>query len=119
MYSFYQKLFIFSIVTISFNAFANSTEMEQLLTSIKTSGCKFERNGGWYKAESAEAHLRMKLEKAGSKVKTPEEFIQHLASESSFTGKPYYIKCGDEKPVQSKEWLGEKLKVMRSLSETK
>ncbi len=39
----------------------------------------------------------MKLEKAGDKIKTAEDFIEKIASVSSMSGKPYKIKFSNGK----------------------
>ena len=80
------------------------------------SGCHFNRNGTWYTAAEAKAHLLDKLEYVEKRValKSTEQFIDLAASKSSMSGKPYQVKCGDTAPVESKRWLTEELKAMRS-----
>ena len=41
------------------------------------------------------------------------------ASKSSVSGKPYQVMCGNAAPVESKVWLIEELKAVRSGSEDK
>ena len=61
----------------------------------------FIRNGSEHTAQEAASHLRLKLRRAGSRVSTAEEFIDHLATSSSFSKKPYMVKIfeGDPKPA--------------------
>jgi len=78
-------------------AFAVSPEeqprIEALLVAIgKQEDLIFIRNGSEYTAQEAVSHLGLKLRRAGSRINTAEEFIDHLASNSSFSGKSYMIK---------------------------
>lgn len=83
-------------------------EIRYLLDSVGGSDCTFTRNGTEHDAVEAKAHLAMKYSRAGSRVKTAEQFVDRLASESSWTGKPYVITCaGTSRP--SRDWLMERL----------
>ncbi|MBC7501880.1 MAG: DUF5329 family protein [Herminiimonas sp.] len=41
---------------------ATKLEVEQLLANLVASGCNFERNGTWYSATEARAHIEKKLQ---------------------------------------------------------
>jgi len=70
--------------------------IEHLISSVeKLEGAKFIRNGTEYDPKDAGAHLRMKLGKAGDRVKTAKDFIDGIASKSSFSGNPYKIRKKD------------------------
>ena len=71
-------------------------EIEQILAAVGRSGCTFVRNGTPHSAPDAEDHLRMKFRKGARYVKTAEDFIDRLASASSWTGKPYRVQCRDQ-----------------------
>lgn len=73
-------------------------------------GAVFIRNGTEYDTKAAAAHLRMKLGKAGDKVKTAEEFIDALASKSSVSGKPYQIRKADGTVVDTRPFFYTRLK---------
>jgi hypothetical protein len=73
-------------------------------------GAKFIRNGSAYDGKEAAAHLRMKCDKAGDRIKTADDFIRLCASQSYMSGKPYLIKFSDGKVVTSETYLQEKLK---------
>jgi hypothetical protein len=62
--------------------------------------------------EEAAEHLRGKLKSAGDKVKTAEEFIEHLASKSSLSGKAYQVKLSNGRVVAAREWFGEQLRAI-------
>ena len=91
---------------------ADVSEIEFLLHSIGSSGCTFERNGSVHTAPRAEEHLRMKYRKAREYVASADDFIDKLASESSWTGKPYLIRCADT-VEPSRRWLTNKLAELR------
>ncbi len=90
-------------------------EIDALLARLETSACEFQRNGKWYKADEARAHLLRKLEYLEEKslVATTEEFIERGASTSSRSGKPYFVRCGPATSVESGPWLREMLKAVR------
>jgi hypothetical protein len=92
-------------------------EIDALLGKITASNCQFERNGSWHKAAGARAHLLRKLEyieKRSETITRTEQFIEVAASKSSFSGRPYRVKCGNGEPVESRVWLTRELKVLRS-----
>jgi hypothetical protein len=86
------------------------TEVNFLLGTIEASGCEFQRNGIWYDAKSAQAHLRDKYAyfAAANQITTTEDFIEGVASKSSFTGQPYEVRCGDV-TLASRQWLQQAL----------
>ena len=85
-------------------------KIEYLIESIqKLEGAKFYRNGEWYTPAEAAGHLRMKLNKAGNRIKTARQFIDKIASESSMTGNSYKIKFKDGKILESKVYLDDQL----------
>ena len=65
----------------------------------------FIRNGSEHTAQEAASHLRLKLRRAGSRVTTAEQFIDHLASGSSFSGKPYMIRQPGQEPEPAGQFL--------------
>lgn len=103
------------VLTAPALATAPDQEIRYLLTTVGDSGCTFTRNGKQHTASEAEAHLAMKYDRAGSRIKSAEAFIDRLASESSWTGKPYTIQCG-EVPVHSRDWLTERLERYRAVA---
>ena len=73
-----------------------NARIEHLISSVeKLSGATFIRNGTEYDPKKAGSHMRMKLDKAGHKVKTAENFIDGIAAKSSSSGKPYQIRKSD------------------------
>lgn len=93
------------------------TEIETLLGKIVSSGCQFERNGSWHSGPDARAHLLRKLayiEKRRETLASTEQFIAFAASKSSFSGKPYRVKCGGAEALPSSDWLNRELKALRA-----
>ena len=87
-------------------------KIEFLISSIENSkGVIFIRNGTEYKDGKAAAdHLRMKLQAAGGRVQTADDFIRLCATQSYITGQPYMIRTSDGKTIKSEKYFREKLK---------
>ena len=96
-------------------------EIRQLLDSLERSGCVVYRNGSWYSASDARAHLERKYRYLLDKgwVDTTEDFIDRAATASSMSGKPYQVQCEGRKQVSSAEWLTTELQRLRRASATK
>lgn len=91
-------------------------EIDQLLGALGSSGCRFYRNGSWYDAEDAQAHLTKKYKYLRKKklIESAEDFIAKGGTESSKSGDPYQVQCGQEGAVQSAAWLQAALRRLRS-----
>ena len=91
-------------------------EVAHLLDHLGRSGCQFSRNGTWYDAQKARAHLEEKYTYLQKRDLVPnaQAFIERAASTSSMTGKPYEVRCGTAQPVPSARWLGEELQRYRA-----
>jgi hypothetical protein len=111
------QIFLISLFawTATSHAADVGTEVESLLSAIGSSGCQFIRNGKEYSAPDAEDHLRMKYKKGARYVSTAEDFINRIASKSSWSGKPYQIACPDEVLQPSGQWLTNKLQDLRNM----
>ncbi|MCD6060617.1 MAG: hypothetical protein K0S16_928 [Moraxellaceae bacterium] len=86
---------------------AGRAEVAHLFAHLQQSGCQFNRNGSWYAAGEAVAHLQKKFDYLQKKklVASAEDFIARAASESSVSGKPYLVKCGATAAVPSGAWF--------------
>lgn len=80
-------------------------EIEHLLNFVGDSGCLFVRNGKEHAPAEAESHLRMKYRKARRYISDADEFIERIASGSSWSGKPYQALCSGEAAQASSDWL--------------
>lgn len=101
------------VLTAPVLAATPAEEIHYLLAAVGDSDCEFTRNGKQHSAAEAEAHLTMKFDRAGSRIKTAEAFIDRLASESSWSGKPYLIQC-DGVSTPSRDWLTDRLEKFRT-----
>jgi hypothetical protein len=91
-------------------------EIAHLLKHLESSGCQFQRNGSWHAPARAVSHLKQKYEyllKRGL-VPNAESFIERAATDSSMSGKPYSVKCGDAPAVASATWLSAELSNFRA-----
>lgn len=94
-------------------------EIEYLFSHLESSNCQFNRNGTWYSAADAAAHLRKKYDYLAQKdlLTTTESFIEKAATESSVSGKPYKVKCDDTAETPSSAWFDKELKLYRQKSD--
>lgn len=94
---------------------AAKQEIAQLIGHLKTSDCQFNRNGTWYGPAEAADHLHTKYQYLLKKqlVSSAEDFIARAATESSMSGKPYQVKCGQAAPQNSGPWLSNVLAKLR------
>ena len=71
---------------------------------------RFIRNGEEFSGKEARAHMQKKLDYAGSKIKTVNDFIDQIATKSYLTGNTYYVKLPNGTEIESAKWLRETLK---------
>ena len=89
---------------------SEAQKIEYLLSTIESlPNAQFIRNGTAYDAKSAAEHLRLKLQKAGSRIATADDFIRVCASTSSTSGEPYRIRFGDGRTETSEAYLRQRL----------
>lgn len=89
---------------------SEDARIESLLKYVaELDGASFIRSGKSYDGKTASDHLRMKLGKAGSRVKTAEDFIEGIATKSYLTGKLYHIKLKDGTMQESGKLLIQQL----------
>ncbi len=91
-------------------------EVNFLLGYIEGSGCEFYRNGTWHDSKAAQVHLRDKYKwlVARNLINTTEDFIERAATESSFSGLPYQVRCNGGATLTSNQWLREELTYLRT-----
>ncbi|GHU30498.1 hypothetical protein AGMMS50256_17530 [Betaproteobacteria bacterium] len=69
------------------------TRINALLSALeKRSTLVFIRNGDAHSAAEAVDHLKLKLGHTRDRLQTAEQFIDQVASSSSITGKPYWVR---------------------------
>lgn len=91
-------------------------EIDALMGKLVASGCQFDRNGSLHNGEEAKGHILRKLEYLEGKrtLQSTEQFIELAASQSSSSGKPYFVKCGSGAAVPSQQWLLGQLQSLRA-----
>jgi hypothetical protein len=92
------------------------SEVAYLLEFVATSGCDFVRNDSSHDPEEAADHLRLKYSRGQRYVNSAEQFIDRLATECSWTGRPYSLTCdGQSQPAGA--WLHHALATYRANGE--
>ena len=111
---FFALLFIFASV----QAYALNEEEKIIIIieSVKNApeGTQFIRNGKAHSAADAVSHLNLKYSRVKSKIKTADEFIKHVGSASSLSGKEYLIRYPDGITVTTAAFFTEKLRALEN-----
>lgn len=104
-----------STLAVAAPSLSAKKEIGQLMDALLHSECRFQRNGNWYGAAEARAHLQRKYDYLLKKdlVDTAEQFIERAASKSSMSGRPYRVDCKGGKQDAS-VWFGAELQRLRS-----
>ena len=94
---------------------SEAQKIQALIASIEgLKGAVFIRNGSEHDAAQAAGHLRRKLDYAGKRITTAEQFIDKLATGSSMSGKPYKIRYADGRTVDSAVFFREQLRKLEA-----
>lgn len=89
-------------------------EINYLLAVIERSEGRFIRGGAEYTASEGAEHMRVKLKRAGGRIKTADEFIEGVATRSYLTGAAYLVRLPNGKTVATGPWLTEALAAFRA-----
>jgi hypothetical protein len=111
------KFFFLSWLLLAIPAIADDVmdlEIDYILDTVAASDCVFIRNGKEHEPTAAKDHLNLKRRKGKKYYSNADEFIENLASSSSWSGKSYYIRCGDEEQQLAGEWFSAVLAEYRS-----
>jgi len=101
-------LFSLAILMVPDCLAETEVEIAQLLKYIENSDCIFIRNGKEYGSSQSKNHLELKYKHAKRWIKTTEDFIRHIATKSSLSGRPYMVNC-DGQEMPSSKWLKKEL----------
>jgi hypothetical protein len=94
---------------------SEAQKIQALIASVEhLQGAVFIRNGSEHDAAAAADHLRRKLDFAGSRIKTADQFIDKLATGSSMSGKPYRIRFADGHSVESAVYFRAELRKLEA-----
>jgi hypothetical protein len=94
-----------------------TVEVDYLINAVSESGCNFVRNGKEHTPSEAADHLQMKARRGKRYYDTTEEFIDRIASKSSWSGNPYLIQCDGQPDVPAADWFSRVLTEYRVSSE--
>lgn len=91
-------------------------EIDGLIVALGASECQFQRNGRWYRASDAEAHLRRKYEwlRQRDLVDSAEQFIARAGTRSSLSGQAYQVRCAGRAAEPAAAWLSARLAGLRA-----
>lgn len=111
----YAIVFVCGLV-LPFGLLANDSlveaEINALLEVVAKSGCDFQRNGSLHASPDAAEHLALKYSRGRRYVETTENFIDRLATKSSWSGRSYAVIC-DGVETASGPWLHAQLLELR------
>jgi hypothetical protein len=94
---------------------AENDRIQYLIYSVeRLEGAMFIRNGSEHSAKDAADHLRMKLQRAGGRVKTADDFIRLCASQSYMSGEEYKIRFSDGSVMKAGDFFRNKLRQYNS-----
>lgn len=88
------------------------SDLELLFTKLEACQCSFIRNGSEHSPKEAIEHMRLKLKNSGGRIQTIPNFIQYIATKSSFTGYTYKIRFKNREEIEAAPWLMERAKEM-------
>ena len=104
------------ITTASFAEASYKIEINHLLNYVKNTKCLYERNGDKHSGIDAHKHISKKYKYFENDIQSAEDFIRLSATQSTVSGRKYYIICPDEKRVESGKWLLKELYRYRSIT---
>lgn len=91
-------------------------KIERLIDAVaKLEGATFLRNDDEHSTSDAVEHLRRKLGAGGDDIATADQFIEHAATRSSFTGQDYEVRFADGRVVRLADFLRERLAEIESV----
>lgn len=113
-----KKYYILLAITImnSVNAdvpLEQKHEIEHLVNFLKNTTCQVSRNGKYHKGAEVVAHIQKKYDYFRDKIGTPKQFIDYSATKSMMSGKYYMVKCDQQPPQKSRDWLLNELRKYR------
>lgn len=102
---------------LSFNALASAQdEITHLLNFVAATPCEYERNGSIHSGTEAVEHINKKYAYYSDDIETAEDFIEYSATKSLISGRYYQVRCNNEDPIKSKDWLLNELTLYRQSS---
>lgn len=84
---------VFTAVAVAEPGPGAQAEIDHLLEFIRTSTCRFVRNGRDYDGDRAFRHVMRKYRYFADRIESAEDFIAFSATESTMSGDPYQFVC--------------------------
>lgn len=111
-------MFLFPVFCLADVPEEQQAEVAHLMTFVKDSACRMERNGSWYAGKDAAAHMQRKYDYFRAEIKSTEDFIRLSATYSTWSGKPYHVHCDGAETETSSQWLLRELERYRHTRKT-
>ena len=83
--------------------------IQHLITYVRESGVKFERNFSSHDSVEAAKHIDNKYQHFKDDIDTPEKFIELCATASLVTGKQYLVITAQDDEIPAGQWLNTEL----------
>ena len=101
------QLAVAALCALPVTAYGNDLDIQvqRLLREVADSGCIFIRNGREHDPERSVAHISHKYDHFRDEIDSIETFVELTATKSLVTGQAYQVRCDDEVPVSSADWL--------------
>ena len=120
-------LFIFIYSLSSFSYCSDQETIQHLINRVKVSGNTFIRNDSNHTSLEAAEHLQGKWRRAKTllwfKTRanefTPQQFINKIASQSSYSGEAYRMILKTGEIITTKKWLLQELHKQKKLKKNK
>jgi len=112
----FKKFFLLSFLLFYSSVAAQAdykTEIAHLLEYVKTTECKYIRNGTYHDGVKAATHIKSKYDYFKNDIASAEDFIRLSATKSTMFGNKYYIKCSGSPKIESRVWLLQELERYR------
>src|SRR4051794_17176209 len=110
--SFCTTAILFALIAVGFARDAREqARIDFLIRGVEQAkDIVFIRNGTEHDGASAAKHLRMKLDYAGARLKTAEDFVKYCATESSLTHRRYTVRFANGKTLDAGAYFASKLR---------
>lgn len=106
---------LFSATPASAGIATPDPEIEALIVRVgQSDDVVFIRNGSEHSASEAATHMHRKLRAVHGRVHTAEQFIDHIGTRSSFSGRKYRVRLPDGRELDSATWLYSLLRDLRA-----
>ena len=98
----------------------HAVTIRALIAQLGQSQCRFQRNGRWHDAATAQAHLQRKYDVARRRglSGSAEDFIARAASRSSLSGRAYRVACPGQREDDAGDWFRARLADLRAAAAT-